>query len=328
MKKFIIILFISLAAAFCIKLGIQGRGGEELGSDDRQPLSTDMKGAVMQKLEVEQSEEYQLCGAGGNEAASAKKALLSLGSESQDPRACLKIHFRHLHVPLCGIFAPNSGYIAHYAPFIRSKSPTNCDAQLSESNFQTRSRAYSLAVNITEPDALAKSCSSLSEAAWQERALWLMEFKTVQDHREWFLGYKELLERQAGILGTPASIYDCFNEQELDRLFRVVQAEIGDEYSFDQKCNVASVIFNRLKHPEFGGTLEAVLSPGQFSTVKNGRYLRAEVSQETILACEYSFMIGDTTGGCLFFDSNGVLKYSFVFNDGAHNFYTLPSKKR
>ncbi|NBI71465.1 hypothetical protein D3Z50_10395 [Clostridiaceae bacterium] len=55
-------------------------------------------------------------------------------------RACLKIHSRHLHAPLCVRFAPNSGYIARYAPFIWRKSPTNCDAHLSESNFQTRSR--------------------------------------------------------------------------------------------------------------------------------------------------------------------------------------------
>ncbi|RKJ17820.1 hypothetical protein D7X48_20730 [bacterium D16-50] len=53
----------------------------------------------------------------------------------------MKIHSRHLHVPLRGIFGPNSGYIAHYAPFIWPKSPTNCDAHLPESNFQTRSRA-------------------------------------------------------------------------------------------------------------------------------------------------------------------------------------------
>ena len=55
-------------------------------------------------------------------------------------RAYLKIHSRHLHAPLCGIFAPNSGYIARYAPFIRDKSPTNCDVHLTESNFQTHSR--------------------------------------------------------------------------------------------------------------------------------------------------------------------------------------------
>ncbi|WP_394927449.1 DUF6783 domain-containing protein [uncultured Robinsoniella sp.] len=54
-------------------------------------------------------------------------------------RACIKIPSCHLHAPLCGIFAPNSGYIARYAPFIRDKSPTNCDAQLTEMNFNTRS---------------------------------------------------------------------------------------------------------------------------------------------------------------------------------------------
>ncbi|WP_394927637.1 DUF6783 domain-containing protein [uncultured Robinsoniella sp.] len=53
----------------------------------------------------------------------------------------MKIHSCHLHAPLSGIFAPNSGYVARYAPFIRDKSPTKCDAQLPESNFKTRSRA-------------------------------------------------------------------------------------------------------------------------------------------------------------------------------------------
>ncbi|RHB43721.1 hypothetical protein DW886_12935 [Enterocloster aldenensis] len=53
------------------------------------------------------------------------------------PRVCLKIHSRHLHAPLRGIFGPNSGYIARYAPFIWTKSPTKWDAHLTESNFQT-----------------------------------------------------------------------------------------------------------------------------------------------------------------------------------------------
>ena len=57
------------------------------------------------------------------------------------PRACLKIHSRHLHAPLRGIFGPNSVSVAHYASFIGAKSPTKCDAQLTESNFQTRPKA-------------------------------------------------------------------------------------------------------------------------------------------------------------------------------------------
>uniref|UniRef100_UPI003EBB1845 DUF6783 domain-containing protein n=1 Tax=Enterocloster aldenensis TaxID=358742 RepID=UPI003EBB1845 len=49
----------------------------------------------------------------------------------------MKIHSRHLYAPLRGIFGPNSGYIARYAPFIWTKSPTKWDAHLTESNFQT-----------------------------------------------------------------------------------------------------------------------------------------------------------------------------------------------
>ncbi|WP_081999095.1 DUF6783 domain-containing protein [Robinsoniella peoriensis] len=54
---------------------------------------------------------------------------------------CLKFHYCHLHAPLRGIFAPNSGYVARYASFIRVKSPTKWDAQLPESYFKTRFRA-------------------------------------------------------------------------------------------------------------------------------------------------------------------------------------------
>ncbi|MFR1886121.1 MAG: DUF6783 domain-containing protein [Blautia sp.] len=53
------------------------------------------------------------------------------------------MHSDNLHAPLCGIFAHNSVSVARYASFIGVKSPTNCDAQLAESNFQTHSRKKS-----------------------------------------------------------------------------------------------------------------------------------------------------------------------------------------
>ena len=56
-----------------------------------------------------------------------------------DARACLKIHSRNLHAPLCGIFHPNSVAVARYGALIRAKYPTNCDVHLAESLFQTRS---------------------------------------------------------------------------------------------------------------------------------------------------------------------------------------------
>ena len=56
-------------------------------------------------------------------------------------RVCLKNHSRNLYAPLCGIFHPNLVAVARYGALIRAKSPTNCDAHLAESLFQTRSRA-------------------------------------------------------------------------------------------------------------------------------------------------------------------------------------------
>ncbi|WP_442973637.1 DUF6783 domain-containing protein [Ruminococcus sp. 1001136sp1] len=39
--------------------------------------------------------------------------------------------------PTCGIFRPNSAYVAHYSVLIRTKSSTNRDVHLAESLFQT-----------------------------------------------------------------------------------------------------------------------------------------------------------------------------------------------
>ncbi|WP_334298031.1 DUF6783 domain-containing protein [Blautia faecis] len=54
----------------------------------------------------------------------------------------MKNHSRNLHAPLCGIFCPNSVAVARYGALIRTKSPTNCDAHLAESLFQTRSSLF------------------------------------------------------------------------------------------------------------------------------------------------------------------------------------------
>lgn len=149
----------------------------------------------------------------------------------------------------------------------------------------------------------------------------MTEIETITDKKEWFIAYKNIIDEYSYILDPPETIYDYFTEDELDLLFHVVQAEIGDEYSFEQKCNVASVIFNRLEHERFPNTLSEILVYDQFSPIADGRYKKVEVSENTILACEYTFMIEDTTNGCLFFDSNNTLNYQLVFNDSAHNFY-------
>jgi hypothetical protein len=151
----------------------------------------------------------------------------------------------------------------------------------------------------------------------------MKEIEKIEDPCEWFVAYKNIILEYDGIIDAPETIYDIFTDEELDLLFRVVEAEIGGSYSFEQKCNVVSVIYNRIEHESFGSSINEVLSPSQFQTIRNGKYRTVTVSELTILACEYAWSIDDPTKGCLFFDSNGTLNYKFAFNDGAHNFYYL-----
>ena len=74
-------------------------------------------------------------------------------------RACLKNHSRNLHAPLCGRFHPNSVAVARYGALIRAKFPTNCDAHLAESLFQTRSREPA----GLQMDSEINSCAQIAE---------------------------------------------------------------------------------------------------------------------------------------------------------------------
>ncbi|RGI65594.1 hypothetical protein DW748_01990 [Ruminococcus sp. AM28-41] len=52
----------------------------------------------------------------------------------------MKNHSCNLCAPLCGIFCLLSVGVARYAALNQTKSPTNCDAHLVESLFQTHSK--------------------------------------------------------------------------------------------------------------------------------------------------------------------------------------------
>ena len=176
-------------------------------------------------------------------------------------------------------------------------------------------------VTITSKEYVYKNIEMI--LAFEEIDKKMAQLDFIEDKQEWFITYKQIIEEYSDILDPPESIYDYYTDEELNMLFRVVQAEIGDEYTFEQKCNVCSVIFNRIEHEEFPNTMLEVLTADQFSTIRNGRYKEIDVSQTTILACEYVFMIENTMPDALFFDSDGSLNYKWVGNDGAHNFYTL-----
>ena len=122
------------------------------------------------------------------------------------------------------------------------------------------------------------------------------------------------------------TLYDTYSPDEIELLFGVVEAEtIGCE--FDVKCNVVSVIFNRIESTRFKqNTLrDVLLAPNQFSVVANGSYKTCTVTTDTIDACEYVFEYGDTAADALFFESmksNVHGSYAdYIFNDGKHKFY-------
>ena len=95
-------------------------------------------------------------------------------------RACLKNHSRNLHAPLCGIFCPNSVAVARYGALIRTKSPTNCDAHLAESLFQTRSKPKKGADFPNTEDLLLLTESRESPASITNICLTQMRIRNIR----------------------------------------------------------------------------------------------------------------------------------------------------
>ena len=152
----------------------------------------------------------------------------------------------------------------------------------------------------------------------------MAEIESIKDAKEWFITYKSIVVKYSDILDPPETIYDYFDNEELELLFRVVEAE-ATEGTFIEKANVASVIFNRLEHDEFGDELSDVLVKKQFSSISDGRYLKVDITEDAVLACEYAFEIQDTTNGSLYFEKGTNVHSSYadyLFTDDiGHDFY-------
>ena len=148
----------------------------------------------------------------------------------------------------------------------------------------------------------------------------LSEIESIEDRQEWFLAYKDIIYKYYKYFGAPETVFDVYTEEELDLIFRTVETECFDA-DFESKCNVASVIFNRIESGEFGESAEEVITkPNQFA------YGRECITESTILSVMYVYEIGDTTDGCVAFRSDQCpmkwRSWEYVFTDEAgHNFY-------
>lgn len=148
----------------------------------------------------------------------------------------------------------------------------------------------------------------------------LNKLQTIEDKQERFVAYKKLYDEYLEWVDLPETIYNCFSEEEILLIQKVVETE-AHQCDFDSKVNIANVIFNRWISGEFKESItEIITSPGQFA------YGRSDISESTILAVEYAFLNEDTTQGALYFHSNTKTNTfngaKYIFSDmAAHHFY-------
>lgn len=145
---------------------------------------------------------------------------------------------------------------------------------------------------------------------------------------EWFKNYKTIQQEYSEWIDLDETIYDYYNESELELLFRIVETEVRGDTHFNEKVNVANVIFNRVNHEQFPETLTNVLTQyPQFSSYITGAYKNVKITETTILACEYAFQFDDSTNGALWFDSTNGNSWAernreYLFTDSVgHSFY-------
>lgn len=126
----------------------------------------------------------------------------------------------------------------------------------------------------------------------------MLEIETIENNKEWFLAYKDIVYRYSKWFDPPETVFDVFTEDEIKLICRAVETECYGQ-DFDSKTHVASVIFNRIEQGgEFGSSVKEVITKeNQFA------YWREEITEETILSVMYVYEIEDTTNGCIAFRS-------------------------
>ncbi len=155
---------------------------------------------------------------------------------------------------------------------------------------------------------------------------------TFENRKNDFLAYKKILDeyREYSFIQIPLTVYDEYDIGEIKVFQRLVAAETtgGD---FESKCNVASVVWNRLSSEKYPNNIIDVIyqrnGSVQFSPTYDERIDNVEVTENDVLAVEYTYMFGSTAYDCIAFDnvrgdSWNKNKLEVVFTDSInHTFY-------
>lgn len=170
-------------------------------------------------------------------------------------------------------------------------------------------------------EVMDASSKSEIEIVLEEMNQKIMEIESIEDREEWFLAYKDIVIKYEKWFGVPETVFDVYTEEEIIFICRAIETECYDQ-DFMSKCNVASVILNRIyQGGEFGSSaIEVITKENQFA------YSREDITENTILSLMYAYEIEDTTDGCVAFRSDKCpetwygWKYTFT-DDAGHHFY-------
>lgn len=109
-----------------------------------------------------------------------------------------------------------------------------------------------------------------------------------------------------------SNIVKSLSKNDISMLERIVEAEAtgGDIQS---KTHIASVILNRIQSDEFPDTVEGVIfqrngNTVQFAPIKDGRYYKVNITEETKQAVKYVLENGDTAKNALYFCNEADIK--------------------
>ena len=103
---------------------------------------------------------------------------------------------------------------------------------------------------IEEPDPY--------EIAIQEMQKEMKEIESIEDKKEWFLAYKDIVFKYIEWIDPPETIFDYYTEDEVRLICRVVETETY-QCDFDSKVNVANVVLNRVESEDFPDTVKEVV---------------------------------------------------------------------
>lgn len=146
---------------------------------------------------------------------------------------------------------------------------------------------------------------------------------------------KPVVKQEAAIKTNVSSNQVRLSNTDRNVLLRIVEAEATGE-DVKGKMLVASVVLNRVKSGKFPNTVEQVVfqkngSVYQFSPIRDGRYYKVNISQETKEAVNRVLEGEDHSEGALYFMSRSRARaknvswfdraLTMVFKYGTHEFY-------